>query len=322
MAGYPVTIKPGPSQQIGGGPPDIGTTFKNQDSKNAVWIGSAQPVTPGNGFKLGPLATFTWNAQGKQPWGCVDTGVVAPVALIVSDDVSDSQDPVATAIAIFETGVPFVLVQDEVFNGSIPATSNIPLDVSRYASIVISTTSPFLTYSFFSSDGTLLDQDVLAKQPGSNRLAVIGPILEIANSSVGATPVIVEGSNRQTFTRLDTRNQTALGDYWSDTDTFTPGSYLLTQNKAGVQLQGQVTATFLVGNLAGKGYFGVNNSQNSFPLAMRVCDSEEMFVSSSGSRLLTRQISMPAVGYNWVWQCTTGATGSAGVSVTMVPSTI
>lgn len=212
MSGYSVQIKPGPAQQISGGPPAQNSTIYNQDLENSVWIGNTQAVTPNNGMLLGPQGTLQWISKG-QPWGCVDTGVVTNVQLTISDDVNNIQNPVAIAEAIAIAGIPNTLIQDVLFNSVIAGGGSFNLDVSKYATIIIlsDTTAiggvgPSFSYLWLDAANNVLYSDVmnsLKGAPGSGCIAtielpVISSNIAIVNNNGVPQSFIVYGTNRIT----------------------------------------------------------------------------------------------------------------------------
>lgn len=141
MGAFPVTVRPGPPQQLSGSAITEGSIVRNNDSANAVWVDNKQSISPGNGFRIGPLGYIQWTNKGSTatPWGCVDTGVVSPVALTISENVNQQDDPVSVGIAVAEQvnaiGVPATLFGAEIYNAlGAPGT----LDVSKYSMLSIS----------------------------------------------------------------------------------------------------------------------------------------------------------------------------------------
>lgn len=152
MPGSTVPVSPGPAVQLQGAPLDNGFLLYNNDAVNSIWISSVQAVSPGNGILLGPFATAQWSYNKGLPWACVDTGVTTPVLITITNDVSTLDNPAAvaaaTAAALLLQGVPQVFVQEEVYNGTVPYGQLLPLDVSKYASIIVMITSATDPFNF------------------------------------------------------------------------------------------------------------------------------------------------------------------------------
>lgn len=144
MGGSVVPIATGPATQISGSNLQD-TTLYNMSTTSAVWVGNSQSVAPNTGMRIGPLGTARWAKTSGLAWVCVDTGVSAPININVSNDVSDTANPVdvatATAIAVFSQGVPPVdaplSLTPPIWTGAgSPPAVNF-FDVTHYNSLVL-----------------------------------------------------------------------------------------------------------------------------------------------------------------------------------------
>lgn len=137
MPGNTFSVMPGAPQQLSGAPLTQDTVIINNDaSGKSVWLSSSYTVGPGNGVELTQFATATWT--GKQLWACVDAGVIVPIIVTVSDDVSQINNPIgeglAIAIQILAHGVPNVLVETVLETDVAPPVT---IPVTAYSAITI-----------------------------------------------------------------------------------------------------------------------------------------------------------------------------------------
>jgi hypothetical protein len=124
-----------------------GTTIYNQDSNNAIWVGSNASLVAGQGMRIGPKGSLQWTTDNAQCFAVVDTGVASNVTVLISDNVQNLVNPVdvaaATAAQLLATGIPNVLTGTLLFDGQIGAgfSSKILSGINGYASLTIKVTS-------------------------------------------------------------------------------------------------------------------------------------------------------------------------------------
>jgi hypothetical protein len=125
------------------------------------------------------------------------------------------------ATAINDLGVPAVLIQDELFSGTL-STATVPsvsLDVSRYASAVLMVSSPgILLIEHLDDSGNVCDVYSLSVGfTGSwkGRIALSGERLQITTSAFAGQQVTVLASNRAALHRIDGRRNDVNGGSYS-----------------------------------------------------------------------------------------------------------
>lgn len=192
-----------------------GMFIRNTDANNAVWLSPDSSVIPGTGLELGPLASTTW-AEQQPCFAICDTGVVAPVSLILTTVVDNVDDPVAiataTAARLLVSGVPNVMSQTTLVNlpgifTLAPGGSLVLNNMNTYASIV-------LTLNCATAAACRLDWDNNAtfnaidylfgeyySQFGSAEssswlIPVNAGSVRITNTGINAFNIVVVGTNR------------------------------------------------------------------------------------------------------------------------------
>lgn len=330
MSGSSVPVFPGPARQIFGVLTE-GSTIVNTDGVNSVWVSSRFAVAPGNGIEIPPFGSATWSNKAEQVYACVDTGVLVPVILVVSDDVSVITDPlgvaVATATQLAATGIPNVLTQTLIgqIQQGVDTWPKI-YDVSQYASVLLIGYNGPIQYGFIPL-GTLfagpsIEADVIApptavfisSEPGVE-IRVIGSKLKIGGAGwtvqSATASVSIIGSNRpalQQTRRLDSSSN-SVSQVVVGPQTLTAGTaYAL----GGDLNSGVVFAHFSVTGTVVKGRFDIVTADG---VNIVYTDTGEMHASASGNQEIYKQIILPRTGFTWRFVCTVGvaATGQAAV---------
>ena len=331
MPGDIVKVAPGPRTQIT--PPlSVGATIKNLDTVNTVWISSNPNVIPGNGYQLTALGTMRWTSDKRQVWACVDTGVITPILLNISDDADQTTDPVATGAAIAtELLASGVRVKNQadiltpIFNG--PPIYE--FDVSNYQSVVMrvgntggGTQYHGYVYVFLDNDlNYIFSQFVSGGQQGGLTntnivVPVLGPILEIQITPGLPSPnwfVQVEGLSALVAQQWQD-NTVGMQDV-SVTQTYVAATptYILTTQGNGRRCTGMVTH--------GSGYAGDfvlwarQQDQALSQHTMWVLDNTKMAVST-GNRIGYFDIIHPLGQLDW-WVRFATAPGSILVTLSL-----
>lgn len=188
-----------------------GSTIQNQNPNNAVWVSNNPALVPGVGTKIGPLGSLTWTTPGVSVFATVDTGVITPVMLSVSSDITQPVNPVdvatATAAQLLKQGIPNVMLTDTVVPmQAISKGSTIDLTgMSKYASLVFgfsdssSTQAYTITFLDTGMGWTFSDMGVPPFNGLSITVPVMGDHLQVSfhNTSVpGTIGTLVQGTNR------------------------------------------------------------------------------------------------------------------------------
>lgn len=334
MSGDTVAVKPGPPQQLSGASLSTGTVIYNNDDTNAVWISSVQAMGVGNGMLLAPLATATWT--GKQLWACVDTGVLDPVLLFVSSDVSQVDNPVAVAtavaIALLQSGIPLVLKSEVIFDQTVAAGANVgPIAVDKYAGLYIICDVPgpivstpiFLSLIFEDALGNVIMSDALAApQPGGFvglqrrwYVPVWGPDLILINSGL-TQDITVIGTNRSFGAAIIPLDKLDFLHTASRTPSPAPPGFVAGSTYA-LQADSVINATGLVSihaNISGtviKGLFYMTDTSGN---AFRLFTSVELLDEQDSSRGLSRNFILPPTGLQLFFFCSVGGVGTVTVA--------
>lgn len=198
-----------------------GALVIHSGTSGRVWVGSGSSVGPSNGTPLDPSSSLTVGAGAT--WAVLDSSATAPVPLYLSSKATSWQASPAviaaqTAAQLLKTGVPNVLTGARIYAGGIVPTA--PIDVSAYASTVISinatwlSTPGLLEFDWTDEDGNALGSKLvqigvagLARLPLTVSLNVYGPRLSVTYSGtlkagVGTPPMSIYGSNRATVDAL------------------------------------------------------------------------------------------------------------------------
>lgn len=311
---------------LSGGPLPAGTTIYNTDTVNSVWLSSARNVTPNNGMELGPLGSAEWSNDQTQAFACVDTGVSADMLLIVSQDLSNVQNPVAIGAAIaaklLVTGIPNVLLEDSIVTSPV-AVGTYNYDVSGYASITVYTSN---------ATATLAQYDISGNRVWYEDISSVGQMLSFIAQIVGVTlrlivtgasaQVSITASNRSALLRLDSRTKVTQIDQWTcgtvPIAMIAGTDYLLAQSDTDVHCQGQcymyASTGFISGAANPKGYFYLRDNTGSLaPLI----DTADMTVGAAGYLVGGRLVAVPHGPYKIYFACrVVNATGYPGIWLT------
>jgi len=140
MAGSVVPINPGPPTQLSGSNLNDMTLY-NMSQTGAIWVGNSPSVAPNTGMRIGPLGTAHWSKDSGVAYACVDTGILTTINLNISNDITNPSNPVdvatATSLALLSQGIPNVLVETVLYNGTLTPGQQAIIDTSGQASVVI-----------------------------------------------------------------------------------------------------------------------------------------------------------------------------------------
>lgn len=108
MSGNTYQVQPGPPVQLSGSPIPVGSLVINNDPTDTVWVSTVPTVSPGNGMPIAPLSATNWNPlqKGGTFWACVDSGVLTPISITVTDDANTYTNPVGVAQAQSNIAAP------------------------------------------------------------------------------------------------------------------------------------------------------------------------------------------------------------------------
>jgi len=330
MSGDIIPVQKGPGRQISG-PLALGTTVKNMDSVNSVWISSDSSVAPNNGYELTPLGTMRWTTDKGQIWACVDTGVTTTVLLNISDDVDQTTDPVATGAAIAAqliiSGVRPIQSAEVLLQQSVPAgPAQFYVDVSQFSSLTVNWLGGPAGTGYFDIDF----YDSVAGNPLGTRFVVSCGQSIISQSAVvpvlGPVALITVPSNGFLIVLASTINVPAYGGYGSNPSPQISsfGSQTFVANVAlpvGISYgNGRSTwANLTVG--AGATNLDVflkfNNSLNPLGASYRVTDQTQ-FHATSGILAGYAEFIHPLGSVDWLYRFTAGIT--TGPQITVVAS--
>lgn len=327
MAGNTYSVRPGAPQQITGAPLSTDTVIVNNDPSGfSVWLGSDITVSPGNGIELTPGATATWT--GKQLWGCVDVGVITPINITVSSDVSQIDNPVAVAtavaIALLESGIPSVFVSVPIF-ASVPiaaGSSTAITDCSQYSELdVVVVHDPFLVTEPISGTITFFDAQQLTVRSipfmadvsttagrviaqCSFSTPAYGPFFRVnINGTAGTndTKVSVTGTNRN---RASVAGSATNSFYQNLADTVVSGTFY---DKLGAFCCGRMRYSFLTTIHCHVGYYILN------PNTMAT-EAVTLGGLAAGGGLLTDDVVTPLGQVIWWYQALESVTGTAQIT--------
>jgi hypothetical protein len=346
--GRSFTLAPGAAPvlltQYAPGADDGGLLIINLDvSAGRLYLGGDSSVSPNNGVPVDPGTAIPWTTAG-QVWAVADPAAAANLTVVVTAAISTwTPSPAAiaaeVAAGLLASGVPNVLLEDQLGGGVVAAGGNLSFDVSKYASaqISIAALGPPATLLFqqLAPGGGIIWQDLIpvtANVVGlvgdvESLVQLVGATLRIYNLAGGGNVSIgVSASNRATPTRFDTRNLSANGDTWNlpTQAMVVGGNYDLIQDRpagafgaAPPRVQGQCWAQVLLGGQVVLGQLVITDGTSE---VLWVCDTSEMHAIPSGNqRIIGRMIAVPP-GYSKVtFQCRGTGGASAAVTLKLVP---
>jgi hypothetical protein len=282
-----------------------------------AYIGADSTVSPNNGVPLDPGTAMPWTTAG-QVWAVADPDATGPLTLVVTAAISDwTPSPAAIAAEVAAelllNGIPNVLTETIIAqNDIILVSSTKTYDISGAASlgVVINRLGGAITQlrgDQLDSGGDVVDTEMIPVQVSGGgkswmRWAATGSQLQITNPDpTWQMAVWIIGSNRPPLQRLDVRRDVSNGDMWSiaNTNMVAGNIYPLAQDDADVKLLGKAFAVFSLADTA-HGRFELVILGGA---TVVLCDTAEMFVSSSGSRFLMRDIALPATDYSVQFRC-------------------
>lgn len=332
MPASTISVQPGASQLIAPGVSTTSRTLYNNDPNNAVWIASQRTVKPQAGMLVGPLGTCDL-APGKQFFACVDTGVLSAVALTISDDVSNVQNPVAIAAAaaslLLAGGIPNVLIQVQIFTGGLAAVNSNTgwLPVANYASLILQNDTVVGSNQYllqFSNDqATIANFDFFTGQT-FQQIPVRAKYFKVTSKAITASHLTILGTNRQLNTAHDQvfSNANMPSLYQLASQAFTAGS--VSQFPTVSVNRSPTGQCYLSGSLstatAARGIINLVYTDESFNAqSIPLTDTGEWHLDNPSGALFICQkpVMIPnIVGYTLQFQCRVAGSTAVNLSIT------
>jgi len=326
-----VTVPPGPARNLLSNMPS-GTIIYNQDKVNTVWISENPSVSPGFGYKLGPLGSMIWAYDGRQCYGCVDTGVTTPVIITYGNSISDLNNPVdvgiAVSTALLQQGIPNVYQETQLASGDVLAPFQSKFyDVHTFASVVIrnnvaNSLQGRLALDFLEfSQGIAMATYIMAPDPDklrfdSDQIAfnVRGYWFEVSNLDATNTATIwLTASNRLRTVDVDASIDSAQPFQWNTASiAMVAGTtYPLTLQQNGVHLTGPVYADFDLNGTVVKGYYQLRYTDGSGTTrSIIIANSTEMQIVGT-IMVINKMMALPETSIDIDFVCTTAGTAIA-----------
>lgn len=295
-----------------------GALVINTGLAGTVYCGSNSSVQPSTGVPIPGGTSVPWILPG-QLWAYLDPATTSlNQDLVVTGDIAGWEpSPLVLATALAAEGIPSVLLQTQLFKGTMaqaPAGNITNLPVASYASLLIApalgitVAAIVLNYTFTDAAGQPCGNGQIFIAAGMNVepvvLPVTGAFLTLINTQVATTPVItIDGTNRSVPGLTPSfLNQSPGVNTFNFTGNPVAGTTnLLTFGGTAIPMlfAGTTTFRFTIGGTVAKGRFQLFDGFAS----MAVTDTAETgWHTDNTFQEMYKTLTIPDSGARFQWQ--------------------